>query len=511
MEIEAKYAILGPLNAKKLTSLDLSPYQLYPDRVGHHRDVLLDTVDRTITSTGVTLRLRDAGNGHIMLTFKGPNAGSKSGVHEREEIEATLDSKPDSRLESSDHFDYCGWPEEISRRVGALAHGKQLMPLVRIYIHRRTWTVEHDGDLVAEMALDQGIINAGGRTARVHELEVELKDAGTREDLDELDRCLREQLPLQPQPRGKLQRGLALLDKRRTLDGHASLEAVGRHMIRRYTRWLHQSEPRVRSHGGVNSIHDMRVAIRRLRTALRVLEQAPVFDPRLLRQLRRGLRALARDLGSVRDLDILIGRVEEFVAPRPELARDLDALLHRLRTRRTRAYHRLLAHLEHGKSAHWLAALERFTRETGGQRSGRLLLVRHFAGSALWQHYETLLSYETVVVDAPPETLHQVRIACKRLRYALELFEGELGKGARPLMSQLVKVQDHLGALQDTIVAACIVAAQGEKHGQNRGSRSFAATLSAERDRLREAFPALWEEIKDPSFGEELAEVIAGL
>jgi inorganic triphosphatase YgiF len=502
MEIEAKYAILGPLNASKLVTLDLAPYHLFPDRAGHHRDVLLDTKDRSITSTGVTLRLRETDDGRTVLTFKGPNAG-RSGVHEREEIEATLTSP--------DHFDYSCWPEEIRERVRALAHGQPLVPLVRIYIHRRTWAIERQNQHVAEMALDQGIINAGGRTARVHELEVELKKHGTRDDLDELDRRLLEQLPLQPQPRGKLQRGLALLDKRRTLDGHASLEAVGRHMIRRYARRLRQSEPGVRACGDVESVHDMRVATRRLRTALRLLERAPVFDPQPLRRLRRGLKTLARDLGEVRDLDILLAHVEEFTSPRPELGGDLEVLFRLLRTRRAKAYRRLRRHLAGEECLHCLTALQHFTRETGGEHPGRLLLVRHFAGSAIWQHYEALLGYETMVGEAPPAALHQVRMACKRLRYVLEIFEGELGKGVRPLVSQLVKVQDHLGALQDILIAGRIVSALCEEHGGNRGLRSLAATLAAECDRLHEAFPARWEEIKDPSFGEELAEVIAGL
>ena len=88
MEIEAKYAILGPLNPTTLTSLDLGPYHLFPDGETHHQDMLLDTPTLAITSDGHTLRLRHTGR-RVVLTYKGPNLGS-DGLHEREEIEATL-------------------------------------------------------------------------------------------------------------------------------------------------------------------------------------------------------------------------------------------------------------------------------------------------------------------------------------------------------------------------------------------------------------------------------------
>jgi CHAD domain-containing protein len=502
VEIEAKYAILGPLNATALASLDLGPFALFPEEVNHHRDVLLDTPTRAITSSGVAVRLRYMDDGSVLVTFKGPNAGS-NGIHEREEIER--------EIENPNRYDYTHWPAEIVSRIQPLVHDEPLVPLVRIYIHRRTWAVERGGRVVAEMALDQGIINAGGRTARVHELEVELKHDGTRTDLDDLGRRLLEQLPLQPQPRGKLQRGLALLDKRRTLDGHASLEAVGRHMVRRHLRKLRQHEPALRAEGDAESVHDMRVATRRLRTALRILEEAPVFSPRPLKKMRRDLHALALSLGEVRDLDVFLERVEQYADEQPDLRPDFDVLLQRLRSRRVRAFRRLMERLARGKYGKMLGALERFTEAHDGLRPGAMLLVRHFAGSAIWRRYEALLSYETVLPEAQPETLHQVRIACKRLRYVLELFEGELGKGARPLISQLVKLQDHLGALQDCVVACRIVQTLRAEHQNNHGLSIYAAALGAEIERLRRSFPPLWTELSDPSFCEELAEVIAGL
>jgi inorganic triphosphatase YgiF len=65
---------------------------------------------------------------------------------------------------------------------------------------------------VAELSLDAGAIDAGGRAANFRELEIELLKTGTRADLDELVALLRARFTLVPEDRSKLARGLALLD-----------------------------------------------------------------------------------------------------------------------------------------------------------------------------------------------------------------------------------------------------------------------------------------------------------
>src|SRR5262249_8136757 len=350
MEIEAKYAILGPLNPAVLTTLDLSPYAVHPDGEQHHQDVVLDTPAHSITSSGQALRLRQC-EGQVTLTYKGPNTGA-DGVHEREEVEATL-SAPVS-------YNPRTWPREVADRIVPQVGAAELAPLVKMYIHRRRWVVQRAGQTIGEMALDQGIISAGGRTARVHELEVELKAEGLRADLEALQQRLLEELPLQPQPRGKLQRGLALLQRQRTLDGHTPIEAVGRHMIRRQLRRLRASEPIALEGKDPAGVHDMRVATRRLRTTLHLLQEIPLFSRQRLYALRRGLQRLARRLGAVRDLDVLLERVQCDVTAHPERAADLEVLCATLRRRQSRARERLLECLGDPKMQRVLRQIEAF-------------------------------------------------------------------------------------------------------------------------------------------------------
>src|SRR5258706_4494678 len=114
-------------------------------------------------------------------------------MHEREEIEIPLEAPAST--------DYQRWPHEIADRIAPLVGDAPLVPLVKLYVHRRKWQVENVGRMIGEMVLDQGIINAGGRTARVHQLEVELQGEGAADELQTLGPRPPQQPPVQPQPR----------------------------------------------------------------------------------------------------------------------------------------------------------------------------------------------------------------------------------------------------------------------------------------------------------------------
>jgi len=202
MEIEAKYKIVGTLEAAALERLDIQPYRLLRGKDEQHHDEVLDTPTRTLTGNRQALRLRRAGS-DVTVTYKGPDTVS-GGLHQREEIEATFaaGALPE---------DYREWSPEIAQRVEPTVASAPLAPLVEMDVHRITWNIQRDSHIIAELALDEGSIRAGGKTSPIHELEIELKEHGTRDDLDALDQLFSSQLPIQPESRSKLARGLALL------------------------------------------------------------------------------------------------------------------------------------------------------------------------------------------------------------------------------------------------------------------------------------------------------------
>jgi triphosphatase len=216
LEIEAKYAIVGPLEPDALGDLSVAPFMLRWLAAETHRDTILDTAERVVTGSHHGLRVRRWPD-QTVVTLKGGGRFS-DGIHEREELEVPLphrdqanhkpkDKEPDCEEYNPDH-----WPAPLRERVLSLVGNERLLPLFTVEVHRRTWSVERDGRVIGELAFDTGTITAGGRTEPIRELEVEIKEQGTRGDLEQLATCLQRQLPLAPEPRTKLQRGLALLD-----------------------------------------------------------------------------------------------------------------------------------------------------------------------------------------------------------------------------------------------------------------------------------------------------------
>lgn len=503
MEIEAKFAITGDLDPARLTTLALHPYTLRSRGVERHSDTLLDTPSRAVTSTLHSLRIRQIGERRI-VTLKGPNSGA-GGVHEREEIEAELSGPP-----SCDPRD---WPREVGEPALALTHDEPLAPLLRDEVERQLWAVRRSGRVIGELAVDSGQIIAAGRHEPIHELELELKGSGSRADLDALCQALSAALPLSPEPRSKLQRGLALLRHARwTLDGYTPLDALARHTIRRRLRDLRHAQRLTLESGDPDAIHDMRVATRRIRSTLQAFEGADLYSDKTLRSLRKRLGPVADALGVIRDLDIFLKRVREWAGADTQRVDDTLALRDLLAERRLAAYEQLIARLNKRKHARLLRDLERFVSQPPAPtESEGCVLTRHFVGSALWPRYERVLRFETLIAGTEPATLHQLRITCKRLRYVLEVFAIALGRGVTPVRKALTTAQSHLGDVQDLTVALRLVTEMSQAQPQNHGLAALREDMQAERADLMERVGEVWEALRSQRIRDALSSSIAAL
>ena len=131
----------------------------------------------------------------------------------------------------------------------------------------------------------------------------------------------------------------------------------------------------------------------------------------------------------------------------------LDSLLRQLEQRRRDGRDALLAVLGHKRTRKLYAQLERFVTAAGFGLSddtcapaGLPLLVRDAAGSALWSRLEAVHRLAPLMPEAPLDLLHELRIACKHLRYTLELFGPALGPSGKPLRNDLVAAGSMNGA-----------------------------------------------------------------
>jgi CHAD domain-containing protein len=241
------------------------------------------------------------------------------------------------------------------------------------------------------------------------------------------------------------------------------LAEAGRKILRLHFEEMLANEAGTLAGEDPEALHDMRVATRRQRAALRIVR--PHFRRSAIRPVRDGLRALGGVLGAVRDLDVLLADVRE---QGPTLtggeARALQVLVDSWTRRRDAARAQMLAHLDGPAYAEFREEYARFLDTPGaGARTGTTgevphpTLVTHVVPAAVWTHYAAVSAFGTVLPWASVEMLHALRIEGKGLRYLLEFFREVLDPCVEQAIEAIVALQDHLGELQDAVVAIGLV------------------------------------------------------
>lgn len=295
--------------------------------------------------------------------------------------------------------------------------------------------------------------------------------------------------------------------------GREPLWRLGDKGMRRQLKHIRDQVAVVSEQSGVEDIHQMRVAIRRLRAMAEVLESTPAFRRKRLSRLRDRLQPLAQRLGAVRDLDMLLESLDEYERSAVETSQTSSALRDELHWRREKALQRLRKELRRLATRRLLQRPRRTIRRlVRRNRDARRVLVRHVAGDALWKRYEVILRFEeTIEGFAPTEELHALRIACKQLRYALELFSEETDPCAQSLLETLKGVQGHLGDLQDSVFAVATLTRLRHDYPHNYLLEGFRAAQETRRNTLRQEFAPLWERISGAPYRQDLAALIAAL
>ncbi len=541
-EIEAKFVIRDANISRRLkTRRRLAGFTLGEGRVSRVLDTYLDTKDRALVTAGVACRVRRQDDGQLLLTVK--EMGKATGaVHRREELEILL---PAGGSGSKGVFAARSWPESPLRaRVLQVVDRKRLTRLATVRQRRRIRPVAQDGHAVALLSLDAVQVRAGGAVERFSEVEVELTGLGANEDLDRLATCLEREWGLHPDARSKLERALALVDagpkapalgKGLGIGPADSMAEAARKILRGQLDRMVAHERGARDGRDIEELHDMRVATRRMRAALRVFR--PYLDTTAYKPFRRTLRRTARLLGTVRDLDVFRERAERYLDALPEERRsELDPLLAAWQTAHDAAREGMLALLD---SKAYVQFKKEFARLLATPGAGAPPAPSESAAPLPHRVREAvpLLAVASIVAvraydgrvegtDTPLSRLHQLRIAAKGLRYTLEFFREILPADVEFLIDRLKELQEHLGNLQDAVVTSGIlrdfltwgawgdhrtkaVAATGVVVAP--GVATYLSVRQAELQRLVKGFPALWKRVSGEDFRRRLFSVMGGL
>jgi CHAD domain-containing protein len=416
-------------------------------------DVYVDTEDWRMGRAGYVLRVRRRA-GRLETTLKDLSTVTK-GLRRRLEVTQPL---PASGLSGLDRAGEVGW------RVEALAGARALNQVLEVRTRRRPFDLAIHGERVGELALDDTVIAIGHerRRLRLTRVEVEVQPAWVDAMQPFVER-LRRECGLQPATLSKFEAGLMAAGI--GIPGPPDLGPVGvspdstlgelaYRVLRKEASAMLARVPGTRLGEDIESLHQMRVATRRMRAGMDMF--ASVLPVRAGR-LRAELGWLAALLGEVRDLDIQLGRFDDWTEEMPGDHREaLDELADLLAGHRVQARRALLEALDSRRYERLVSGLVAMLAQGPSSRStaGRAPAVVTMPELIEERHRAARKAARRAKRTGAATDYHRLRIRCKRLRYALEfasgLYDGEL-KG---FVRQMTRLQDALGSMQDAAVAS---------------------------------------------------------
>jgi CHAD domain-containing protein len=258
-----------------------------------------------------------------------------------------------------------------------------------------------------------------------------------------------------------------------------------------HARAIRAHEAGARAGRDPEHLHEMRVAVRRLRAILRASRR--FFDPAWVDRLRDELDWLGGGLGLVRDLDVL----HAYLRPRLTALEGAEhragqRVLRRLSADQTRARAALIRALESPRYRRILDQLDAFVARPPEPESDVSLPD---VAATEWKRLRKAV--QKLPGRPSADELHAVRIKIKRARYAAELARAAAGERGKRFIHQAKKLQDILGDLQDAVVLEQYLhdAIDRTKPAQAVG-RDLVKRQRKRRKKARAAFFEEWPKLK---------------
>ena len=418
-----------------------------------------DTPDLYFSRHRAALRVRQAGTGWVHTLKDGNQV--QGGLHSRNEWEAEIDQDaPDLAAlrelvgATSPWFDRLA-DEKLQRRIE---------PVFSNRIDRTAWTLQFPGGQQAELVLDQGELQRGALHEPISEIELELK-SGDAAPLFDFALALQQDIPLRLGNASKSARGYAMMHPappplvkaepvqlKSGMRAEEALKALAASCIAQ----IQGNEAGVTQGSDPEHLHQMRVGLRRLRSLLRLFEDAAPLPEGMDQELRW----LGEELGSARDWEVLaedtLSQLMHAHPGEPVLLPLQQAALAEARARRATAgealgavrYARLMLRL-----IAWLHG-ERWRQDAAPEQQQALdAPVKGFARRVLKQGERRMARRGRKLAAADAPARHRLRIAAKRMRYATEFFASLYSPHqVRPFVRALSSLQDTLGQLNDAAV-----------------------------------------------------------
>ena len=465
IERETKLSVDPRFRFPKLPGRPLAPRLL--------TSTYYDTPDHRLAQVGITLR-------HRVERRRGLWQLKLPAVDGRRELE--IAGRP-------------GNPPLVLRDLlAANLRGSKVAPAATLRTRRTGLRVRGASGPVADAVLDIVSVLKDGRVVRrFRELEVEW--LGRDKTLEVyLEALLRKAGAGDHDGRSKLFQALGWTARSNAApEADAPVAEQLLFMLRRRVKALLAYDPGTRMGGEIEDLHQMRVAIRRLRALLRAA--GPLLNPEWTEPLRAELAWAGGLLGPARDLDVQAAYFRaEAATLKSRDRRPLERFIEQLRREREVAQRVLVDGLRSPRYMELIATLTRATRALPLVASDQTL--SHIAARQFRKLRKSMKQIGRSPTDAE---LHRIRIKTKRARYASELAQPSMGKSAARFVEQARKFQDLLGMHQDAVMAENHIRAFVER---TKGLQTaFVAGRMVERQRQRRdtaraALASQWGKLK---------------
>ncbi len=430
-----------------------------PSRAQRLRSIYFDTPNADLERHNITLRIRNQRRAFLMtLKWQGNFSG---GLYERGEIEIpTPFAEPDTSL----------FGAEIAAMLARIIHDQPIIAVFETDI-RRTLRRISSGSSDIEIAFDSGHIIAAEQKLAVREIEMELK-SGDPAELYRQGIALAETYPVQLGTMTKSFRGALLASGNppspvragSLAAGELSVDAAIAAIINGCIAQFTGNWPVFESGDAVTAIHQMRVALRRLRSLLGLFHRS--FPCAEFSQFRIAAKDIAATLGDARNWDVFLellqaGPVKAF----PEVP-GLAEILAQSQQHRRAAYETVRQLLATPKTTCFVLSLQAFVARHGWRNTlapealSRLTEPAiSFAATNLNRMQSKLAKRGKNLAAFEPHKRHRIRIELKKFRYAADLFAGLFPAAQlRDHTRTTARAQDQLGIFNDLISAHDMVA-----------------------------------------------------
>jgi CHAD domain-containing protein len=442
LEIETKYEVAADTVIPDLAGL-AGVNHTSTDPTFHLTAVYYDTEALDLSGHRITLRRRTGGKDdgwHLKLPESDGAVGGG-----RREITVGLDEAPGD-----------GVPAALTDRVLAIVRGRALSPIAIINNDRAT-TYLHgaDDELLGEFVDDHVrsvSLLADGREQAWREWEFEIPDTdAARSAARAVDAAVRAAGAVAPDRASKLARAIdsVVPTRPRVRRGRARIGEVLVSALAEYRDNLVAADPAVRERAH-DSVHQMRIACRQLRSVLS--EYSQYLSGPAPAALQAELKTLAAVLGAVRDAEVVAEQFEQLAVAEPEYAGAAELIAVRQRAAEARGWRQVDAALASDRYLDLLDALDALV--TDPPLNGRADRRATALAAVVHKRYRKFVARAHRVIRdpaSPDHEVHEIRKKAKRLRYAGKAVA--LPRTVRRELRSLSEVQALLGGFQDAHIA----------------------------------------------------------